>query len=71
MTDFDTAIVAARTLARGLIAEGIEPEEIANAYIVEALGVWQADVGENFLANELVTKWTLARDIARFTSRRN
>ena len=62
MTDFDTAIVAARILARGLIAEEIEPATIADAMITEALAAWAASTDRQDDAESMPAAWTATRD---------
>lgn len=62
MTDFDTAITAARVLARGLIAEEIDAETIADAMITEALAAWAASTDRRGDAEGLLAVWTATRD---------
>ena len=62
MSNFDTAIVAARILARGLIAEEIEPSTIADAMITEALAAWAASTDRRGDAEGLLAVWTATRD---------
>lgn len=63
MTNFDAAIFAARTLARGLIAEEIDAEAIADAYICEAMAAWAAATGRKDQAEKMLEVWTTARDV--------
>lgn len=62
MTDFDTALVAARTTAHGLLAQDIEAETIADAMITEALAAWAAGTGRQDDAEGLLAVWTSTRD---------
>lgn len=62
MTDFDTAILAARVVARGLVAGEIDPTTIADAMITEALAAWAARTGRQDDAEGLLAVWTSTRD---------
>lgn len=62
MNEFETAILAARVIARGLIAEEIDPTTIADAMITEALAAWAARTGRQDDAEGLLAVWTSTRD---------
>lgn len=62
MNEFDTAILAARILARGLISEEIDPETIADAMITEALAAWAASTDRQDDAEGMPAVWTATCD---------